>query len=271
MFEPVFVLSLPPMNYLPAVALGMKTAGVRRIEVGGWGRYLDYSDLELMTQARGILEANDVEVYSYHPPFGGDYDFSAIDEGAHARAVERNIRQLHVAAALGAKYAVIHPSDGLGSTNRLFRRRNAGRGLRTLTRVAEETGVALAIENLPPGYLAADVEELMWLVDGCESERAGVCFDTGHAHVNGARQSEFLSRIGNKLFTIHWHDNDGSRDQHQLPGLGTIDWPDFFAGLRQLGWQRPICLEVGLPVDQPLTAFVSSVREALAKESPVVT
>ncbi len=270
MHEPVFVLPLPALSYLPALATGMRVGEALLIEVGGWGQGFDYTNQDNLRRARDILGEQGMQVYSYHPPFGGRYDFSAVDEGLRAAAVDLNIEQLHSAASLGAKYIVMHPSEPVQEPDRLYRRRNAGRGLRELTRVAEDLGVALAIENLPTGFIAADVEELMWLVEGCESDAAGVCFDTGHAHLLHLPLSRFLRRIGDKLLTIHWHDNDGTYDQHRLPGQGTIDWPDFFGALDALGWDRPICLEAGLPEAPTYEASTRRVREALAGKRPVV-
>lgn len=270
MYEPVFLLPLPPLSYLPALATGMRVGEALLIEVGGWGQGFDYTNEDHLRRARDILGEQGIQAYSYHPPFGGRYDFSAVDEGLRAMAVDLNIEQLRCAICLGARYVVMHPSDSVQESDRLYRRRNAGRGLRELTRVAEDLGVALAIENLPPGYIAADVEELMWLVEGCESDAAGVCLDTGHAHLLHQPLSHFVRRIGDKLLTIHWHDNDGSGDQHRLPGEGTIDWADFFGALDALGWDRPICLEAGLPHAPTYEASTRLVREALVESRPLV-
>lgn len=269
MFEPVFLLPLPPMDYMSIVALGLKAAGVKLVEVGGWGRHVDYTDRAVLARARRALEGCGVQVYSYHPPFGGRYDFSVLHEGRRAEAVQLNIQHLEVAAALGAEYAVIHPSGYVPPAEHVFSRRNALRGLRELARRAERIGVKLAIENMVPSYVAADIDELMLLVHACESEAAGVCFDTGHAHHVGWRMGDAISRIGSKLFTIHWHDNDGSADQHKLPGQGTIDWTEFFSALEALGWSRPICLEARAPDHVPYDQFVALVQQALAQRRPL--
>jgi sugar phosphate isomerase/epimerase len=258
------------MSHMPIFAAGLRALGVTLVEVGGWDGAFDYSNEDMLRRAADLLRAEGVRVYSYHPPFGGQYDFSVLDEGARANALSLTLQQLHSAAALGASYAVIHPSDSVPPADHLLRRRNSGHGLRQLARAAEDLGVILAIENLPPGYLAADVEELMWLVEGSESHAAQVCFDTGHANLQKAPISEWLRRINNKLATIHWHDNDGTADQHRLPGQGTIDWQDFFHALAEARWNRPICLEAAPPSQWPYAKFVRSTREALQARKPLV-
>ena len=269
MHEPVYLLTLAAPPELEIRAANMRDSGVKLVEVGGWGKNFDYSDLTAIRQARAILDTYDIEVYSYHPPFGGRYDVSVLDEGTRAQAVQLNLHQVEVAAALGAKYYVMHPSDRVPTADYLLRRRNAIRGIRSLCRAGENAGVAIAIENLPPGYVADRIDELMWIVDACESEAAGVCLDTGHAHYAGWNIGEAIRRIGERLFTIHWHDNDGQADRHWLPGKGTIDWRQFFDALKEIGWNRPICLEAAPPEDIPYEQFAKQVRQALEAGRPM--
>ena len=86
-----------------------------------------------------------------------------------------------------------------------------------LAEVAERANVDLAFENLrAPEYLY----EFMRRVD---SPRVGVCFDSGHNHFVCPERRicrDFASRIR----AVHLHDNDGTRDAHNIPGDGTVDW-----------------------------------------------
>ncbi|MEM1826897.1 MAG: TIM barrel protein, partial [Desulfurococcaceae archaeon] len=51
-----------------------------------------------------------------------------------------------------------------------------------------------------------------------------ICFDVGHAHVNGYNLLEFYKYIRNYLGVVHLHDNDGTKDQHLPPYSGSVDW-----------------------------------------------
>ena len=88
-----------------------------------------------------------------------------------------------------------------------------------LCEVAERANVNLAFENLrAPEYLY----EFMRRID---SPRIGVCFDAGHNHCFNPEKRvcrDFASRI----FAVHLNDNDGTRDAHNIPGDGTIDWKE---------------------------------------------
>jgi sugar phosphate isomerase/epimerase len=255
---------------VPAVVLGLEAAGAKLIEIGAWHNDFDYSNRDGVKRARFLLDQAGVAAYSYHPPFGPGHCISHLDEGALWKAVERNADQLGVAAALGAEHYVLHPSVDIRPADRLLHRRNAIRAVRALLPVCESTGMKLAVENMPPGFVAVDAEELMWVVDGAESDLVGVCFDTGHAHAAGYRMGEYLRRIGDRLMTIHWHDNDGTADQHVPPGAGTVDWDDFFGALADMGWDRPICPEIPIPPDWTFRQWVERLRAALAKPGALV-
>lgn len=86
-----------------------------------------------------------------------------------------------------------------------------------LCEVAEHSNVDLAFENLK---IPERLYEFMRHVD---SDRIGVCFDVGHNHCICPERRiarDFASRIK----AVHLHDNDGTRDAHNIPGDGTVDW-----------------------------------------------
>lgn len=49
---------------------------------------------------------------------------------------------------------------------------------------------------------------------------------------------------GDRLLTLHLHDNDGEEDQHALPGTGTIVWKSLMEKLDRLGYEGALSLEV---------------------------
>ncbi len=270
MHEPVYLAPLPEPPFVGACALGMGAAGVRLVEIGAWHGGFDYTDAALVARVRFLLDDAGIQVYSYHPPFGGDHDIARLDESALAKAIGLNAAHIRAAAALGASHYVLHPSEEIKEADRPLHGESAARAIRALLPVCEETGVRLAVENVPPGFLGVDVEELMGLVEGAESELVGVCFDTGHAHVAGQPMGDYLRRVGDRLFTVHWHDNDGTADQHLPAGAGTIDWDNFFGALADMGWDRPICPEIPIPPDWTYRQWVERLRAALAEDRPVV-
>ncbi len=270
MWQPVFPIVLMPDPQLELMARGMAGCGVELVEIGAWGGQFNYSDPEACARAAETLRSVGLQPYSFHLSFGRGYDFAALDEGEAGRAIDRLCRQLEAVAATGARYAVVHPAWRTNPADRALHLRNARRGLRRLARAAEKLGVVLAIENMPPGYLACDIAELCLLIDACESSHAAACYDTGHAHVAGIDQAEALQMLGARLATIHLHDNDGTADQHLASGLGTIDWAKFYDALKSMGWFRPICVELMPRQGWTYCEFAAAARAALASATTMV-
>lgn len=45
------------------------------------------------------------------------------------------------------------------------------------------------------------------------------------------------------LKVLHVHDSDGQRDRHWYPGTGAVDWDDFTAALKEVGFAGVMSLE----------------------------
>lgn len=209
--------------------------------------FFDFRDLNSVNRLVKGLDSTPIQVSSVHAPFGPALDLSSFDDRVHERGVEAQIEAMELAKLLGAKAVVIHASDGgINSADRLRRLDRASGVIRELAGVAKESGIALAIENLPPGYLGCQPEEVLWLMEQSRSEWVTVCFDTGHANLskNFLHQAETLLPQSS---LAHLHDNDGTSDQHKFPGLGNINWAEFGRVFRASGGVARPMLECALP------------------------
>jgi sugar phosphate isomerase/epimerase len=43
--------------------------------------------------------------------------------------------------------------------------------------------------------------------------------------------------LGDRLLTLHVHDNDGINDNHNSPYIGVCNWERFILGLRKMGYK----------------------------------
>lgn len=78
------------------------------------------------------------------------------------------------------------------------------------------------IENV----LDPEPAPLLDLAEAIGDPRARLCLDVGHAHaVSAVPVRDWIRALGPALGHFHLHDNDGSRDQHGLPGDGTLGFP----------------------------------------------
>jgi sugar phosphate isomerase/epimerase len=204
-----------------------------------------------------------------HLCFGEDVALSATDPVARDAAVQRHLMEMRVAASLGSPVVVVHPGYRVSDESaRASHLAASAEALSRLAHVAEELGLDLAVENMPPGYLGATTEELYGLVDGLGSPRAGFCLDTGHAFLAGIPLDGMARAFGSRLFAVHWQDNDGIADQHRIPGAGVVPWTALFAALDEIAYDRPVTLEAA-PSGMLLSEFVRLTTLALAERRPL--
>ena len=232
-------------NMVKAIPL-LANQGVTAIEV--WIDHPDYLNVEDEFELEGLVASLGecgVRVHSVHSPFGIECDVSSLDDKIHERGVDGLIASIEVANMLGAGKVIVHASHSLnGTVNGRFER---ARGvLREMTGLARESGIVLALENLPPGYLGHTPDEMLDLLDGLDRESIGICFDSGHANLSG-HFHEFAAALLPRSVTMHLHDNDGKTDEHRFPGEGTIDWRAFGSLCHKAGAGASMMLECKPP------------------------
>lgn len=102
---------------------------------------------------------------------------------------------------------------------------------------AKKLGIKIAFENTrKKGYLE-------FVLKNIKEENVGICFDAGHyhCHFNDDFDFEFFK---DRIFAVHFHDNDKTGDLHLLPFDGTINWNDVLKKLKQSNYSGPITLEL---------------------------
>jgi sugar phosphate isomerase/epimerase len=163
------------------------------------------------------------------------------DESAMKRFTATVRQGIEAADLLKIRRAVIHPIVRHSSkkTYAQFMQQNVDY-LTPLCDMAAARGIALLLENMPGkpyknvnddiayGSRAEDIAHL------CDTVKIGACWDFGHAHLTGLRQSEALAVMGARIAWAHVHDNDGFRDSHLIPYAGGIDWEDAMKGLQTI-------------------------------------
>jgi sugar phosphate isomerase/epimerase len=140
---------------------------------------------------------------------------------------------------------------------------------RPLVQYAADQGVKIGIENCPmsfsrdewPGGKNLAATPAIWrrMFEDIPNPNFGLNFDPSHLvwqKIGIARAiREFASRFH------HAHAKDARLDQHRLdevgllayplqfhtpklPGLGDVDWSEFFSTMNESGYQGPVCIEV---------------------------
>lgn len=108
--------------------------------------------------------------------------------------------------------------------------------LREIVDYAKALSVKVAFENTVfQGYLD-------YVIENIGNDNVGICFDSGHCHLYFKDEFPF-EKFRDRVFAVHFHDNDRSGDQHLLPFDGTIDWTKIVNDLKGCGYSGPVTME----------------------------
>lgn len=229
---------------------------------------MSWNEEERMAHAirEAAEEAGSRFVQMHGPVHGPNFSelWHGMDPDSFLALARRSIR---TAAIIGAPWVVFHPGNRTGGheppeANLEFNRRLFQKLIPDL----EKTGVGIALENMYDRrhprtgavvrHFAAVPEALCELADRIDHPLVGICWDTGHGHLQGLSQGTSLRMIGKRLKATHIQDNDGVTDQHLFPYHGTVDWTEVMSALREIGYEgdftyethnavRPLPLAVG--------------------------
>jgi sugar phosphate isomerase/epimerase len=215
------------------------------VEVFAAPGHFEWEDAACVTRVARALRDLDLGVCSLHAPWAPGQDIANLDAArreASLRSVERAVDAL---VTLGGQALVLHPGATPGPLERLEEQLGHARaGIARMARYGTARGVRVALENPPPYELAGDNRQMLGLYrDFLAEPGVQACFDTGHAHVSPDGVA-FVRQVPKELLLVHLSDNTGVADDHQPPGAGTIDWPRFFAMLRERKFGGYLVLEL---------------------------
>jgi len=231
-----------PLEALERIA----EAGFRQVEI--WSDPPDVlsghvDDLSNALGNRGL------KAYSLHAPFTG-LDVSSPDEKLRKCSVKQILDFMETAERLGCGHIIVHPGSGKYDKREHYdkAKRLLATSIKELVKGAEEKGLALALENMiaPRDGLRVGtrVTELKEVIESLSAGSLGICLDTGHAHYNGLEAWKETKEAGDLLIDLHVNDNDGSKDEHRVPGEGTLNWPPFIKALKEVNYRGVFMLEI---------------------------
>lgn len=182
--------------------------------------------------------------YSVHAPFA-DINIASPSKTILKAMFKRLEKSISCARALNAYLWIFHP--GLKTGVSMFYPgmdwlQNL-KTIRSLSKIASDYGVEIAIENVPEPYpfLMKSVEDFTKFYEEID-EDIGLVFDVGHANLNGQIE-RFLTVFADKIMHIHAHDNDGRGDQHLGISYGNIDWKNVANLLRRMAYDKVVIIE----------------------------
>ncbi len=164
-------------------------------------------------------------------------------------AVRSNKHCIDIAESIGAKVNVLHIFNN--------KQEDACYILENICKYAINKNIEIALEN---NTTLESMELILDLIREIDMPNLGVCVDTGHANLGDLGPGRAIRMAGSFLFTTHFQDNLGNKDDHMPPGMGKIDWEDVFQALKYIGYNRTIMLEL---TDSPTASRIYNQEEEI--------
>lgn len=249
----------------------IKAAGFDAVDLGlsfpyKWedlvsGKRTDFFDdenlLPYVNEISTAAEKYGIEFCQVHAPFPIFTPRSPEGSKNVQEDVEKCIK---ITGELGCPYIVIHPGfDGSARYPSMTKEQEYKMNIDYYTSIIpllKEYKVVCCIENMwmqdwksKKIYTAccSDINETIKYIDELNAiagERLfGFCLDIGHLLLLGQDPCYWIEKLGDRLLTLHVHDNDGINDNHNSPYLGVCNWDRFVLGLRKTGYRGALNFE----------------------------
>ncbi len=233
--------------------------GFDAIEVYATRTHFDYHNPRAAVALAEWLDDTRLSLHAIHAPttagyqngqWGETISIGAADEERRRRAVSETLAVIGLNAVIRVPMLVLHlgfpstePSDNL--------RGSVSRSLEEIGEAAEAANVALALEVIP-NALSMAPRLVQWLEEDLEIKGAGICMEVGNAHLVG-EVVDTIETCSGHIVTTHLHDNHGKRDDHLMPGAGTIDWEATMLAFQKVGYDGAWILELAPSADVQAT------------------
>ncbi len=234
----------------PGLLDGLVRGGAEAIELFAARGHFDYTNRQHVTEIAAWFKSTGVPMNSMHSPMFADADWGrsgalpvnpvATDKRQRIESMDEIKRAIELAELVPFKFLVQHM--GVGGESYDPRKFEAGlTSLEHLRAFAKPLGVHLLVENIPNEM--STPEKLLEYIHTLHFDDIGVCFDAGHAHIEGGVAPAF-EQLKPLIRSTHIHDNAQDRDSHLWPGDGTIDWKMAMSLLRTAPAVPPVLMEI---------------------------
>lgn len=202
-----------------------------------------------------VIARHGMELYQSHAPYLYP---NRSDPKEYAMLLEKVIRSIYASGYMDCPNTVTHPvlhPDFHNGQNRERAIRTNVEFFGAMVPALKETGVTMCIENLFWGdrdqpktaNACSDGGQLACLIDTLNDlygPHFAACLDTGHAAVSGNDPCRMIRELGHRVRVLHLQDNKGVMDDHMMPGMGVVNWPEFLSAMREIGYSGTFNFEV---------------------------
>jgi sugar phosphate isomerase/epimerase len=217
----------------------IRKAGYGRFELFCNRPHLDFHDRNLLRAIARWFQENALPPPSLHLPFVENIGptqrawISVLEPERRYRekAFDEIKRSLELADYLALDYVVMH----LGNPKEKFSPVAFEYAYAAIAEIRKFAGVAVLVENIPNEI--STLERLEEFKQASQMADIGICYDTGHGHIQGVTQGF------ENIRTMHVHDNNGEKDEHLWPFEGTLNWPALVEKLVLAKYEGPMMFE----------------------------
>jgi sugar phosphate isomerase/epimerase len=246
-------------------------SGAEAVEIFAAKQHFDYTSREHIGELASWFQSHSLKAWSMHAPLYPDREMGRAgaptvnllhpEKARRIAAMDEIKRALEVAEDIPFHNLIVHlgeQADGWSDQTV----EHAFTALEHLGAFAHPLGVRLLVENLMNE--PSTPEHLMEILNMGHLNNVGVCLDLGHAHIT-VGVAAAIATMGNRIASVHVHDNHAVRDEHLWPGDGTIDWPATVEALKGLTAPPATVLEISYSLAESPATIPGRIEQAFAR------
>jgi sugar phosphate isomerase/epimerase len=246
-------------------------SGAQAVEIFAARQHFDYSSREHVAELASWFRSNRMKPFSMHAPLYPDREMGRAgapavnvlhpEKARRIDGMDEIKRALEAAELIPFSNLVIH----LGEREDGWSQRSieyAINALEHLGAFAHPLGVRLLVENLVSE--ATTPEHLIAVLNLGHLNNVGVCLDLGHAHMT-VGIADAVATLGQRIATLHVHDNHAVKDEHLWPGDGSIDWATALTAIKALPTPPAAVLEIHYSLGSDLHGLPPRIEQAFAR------
>jgi protein FrlC len=241
-------------------------AGYEGIDIWGGRPHAYRQDLteKDITSLRSLIRDEDLQVASFIPAqFRYPSSLCSPVDVIRNDSIRYIKDSIETASALGAPVVSVCPGHTLYGQSKEDGLKRLTDSLWEISEFSFRHQIKIAIEPADryETDLLSNCAEALAYANKLNFQNLGVLLDTGHEYVAGEVVSDSVRNLGDKLFHIHIDDNDGQRDQHLVPGEGSLEFQSFFKALLEEHYDGFLGVELGWDYTlDPDTAVVKTIE-----------
>lgn len=214
-----------------------------------WAPGADAARVRRAVEARGLavsnVNANTAAVLWPHEPPEPVFEpaLSNHDPTVRAQRLEYSRQCLELAAAVGAPCISVTsgrteadhpPEEGMAWFTD---------SLATLCEDAAKLDLRVGVEY-EPGLLVETAAEVRALIDRVDHPALGANLDVGHAICAMEDPLDSIRLLAGRIWNLHLEDIRGTKHYHLVPGEGDVDFGRVLGGLREVGYEGFVTVEL---------------------------